>query len=178
MLSIFIPEIEFYDSKKQEFITAPSRTLQLEHSLVSISKWESKWNKAFLGNAKKSDDETYDYINCMIMNDTDSSVISRLTKSDIDNIIQYIQAPMTATVIKNDKSKPNREVVTSELIYYWMISFNVPFECQHWHLNRLLTLINVCNVKNAPTKKMSKNETLRSNAELNAARRKAMNTSG
>lgn len=178
MLSIYIPESEFYDNSISEFVTIPSRTLELEHSLVAISKWESKWNKAFLGPANKAETEILDYIRCMSKDNIDELTIRHLSNKDIISIQEYIKAPMTATTINNTSGKPSRDVVTSELIYYWMISFNIPFECQYWHLNRLLTLINVCNVKNAPSKKMSKKDTMRSNAELNAARKKALCTSG
>lgn len=180
MLQITIPSIELWDERKQEFTTTKEYVLQLEHSLVSISKWESKWNKVFLSKEEKTNEETIDYIKCMtITQNIPDEAYRCLTKNNIDQVIDYISAPMTATWFS--KTKPtgvNREQTTSELIYYWMISLNIPFECQKWHLNRLLTLIRVCNVKNTPPKKMSKRSIMQRNAALNAARRKQYNTTG
>ena len=180
MLQIVIPETEAYDEKNNLFINYPKATLQLEHSLVSISKWEAKWNKAFLGKQKKTDEEIVDYIRCMSLNKhIDPNVYSRLTVSNIDEINRYIDAPMTAVYFRDDKSNPmHGDTVTSELIYYWMISLNIPFECQKWHLNRLMALIRVCSMKNAPAKKMSKKEIMSRNRALNEARRKKLQTNG
>lgn len=180
MLQITIPAIEQWNEQKQEFIQTKEQTLQLEHSLVSLSKWESKWNKPFLSKSDKSYEETLDYIKCMTINQNiDQNVYNGLTNDHINKINKYIEAPMTATTFNDTKqSKSNREIVTSELIYYWMIALNIPFECQKWHLNRLLTLIRVCNVKNSPPKKMSKRATASHYAQLNAARRQQMNTRG
>lgn len=180
MLQLTIPATEQWDERKQEFIQTKEQTLQLEHSLVSLSKWESKWNKSFLSNHEKTYEETLDYIKCMtITQNVNPDVYSCLTSANIEQVNKYIQAPMTATVFREDKNgKNNREVVTAELIYYWMIALNIPFECQKWHLNRLLTLIRVCNIKNTPPKKRSRREIMSRNAALNAARRKQFNTSG
>ena len=180
MLTITIPATEMFNDKTQEFLVFKEQTLQLEHSLVSLSKWESKWCKAFLTKDQKSFEETIDYIKCMtITQNVDPNVYMRLTRSNIDEIYKYIEAPMTATTFYNDSQKGiNKETITSELIYYWMISLNIPMECQKWHLNRLLTLIRVCNIKNAPPKKMSKGDITRRNAALNAARRKQFGTRG
>lgn len=171
---------EDWDEEKEEFVEAAYQTLQLEHSLVSLSKWESKWNKAFLSKKDKTDEETLDYIKCMtITQNVKPEVYERLNDSHIKQIKDYIDAPMTATVISDDKtSKGGNEVVTSELIYYWMISLNIPVEFQKWHLNRLLTLIRVCNIKNSPPKKRSKSDIMRRNAALNAARKQQLNTRG
>ena len=180
MLSITTPLIELYDPVSETFTEYKPVNLELEHSLVAISKWESKWMKPFLSNDNKTDDQIYDYILCMITNrsDIDIQLIKSIPQKLIDNITSYIQSPMTATTINQGNSKSSREIITSELIYYWMISFNVPFECQYWHLNRLLMLINVCNIKNSPPKKASANEIMSRNRALNAARKKALNTSG
>jgi hypothetical protein len=180
MLHITVPAIEQWDELKQEFIHSKEQTLQLEHSLVSLSKWESKWCKAFLSKNAKTTEETIDYIKCMtVTQNVDPEVYNRLTQANINQINEYIGAPMTATYFSEDKNgKSNREVVTSELIYYWMIALNITFECQKWHLNRLLTLIRVCNIKNAPPKKMSKRDLMSRNARLNAARRQQLNTRG
>ena len=180
MLQITIPAVELWDERKQEFVTTKEQTLQLEHSLVSISKWESKWCKPFLSKQEKTFEETLDYIKCMtITPNVDPEVYNYLTNKNIEEINNYINAPMTATYFSDDKTvKPSREQITAELIYYWMIALNIPFECQNWHLNRLLTLIKVCNIKNQPPKKISKKEIMRRNAALNAARRKQLNTKG
>lgn len=180
MLTLTIPAKEFWDESKSEFVYTKEQTLHLEHSLVSLSKWESKWNKAFLSNRDKTDEEILDYIKCMTLTPNASPDIYRyLTRDNFVEINDYIAAPMTATVFSDEKtSKASREIVTAELIYYWMIALSIPFECQHWHLNRLLTLIKVCNIKNAPPKKRSKREIMSRNAALNAARRKQLNTSG
>ena len=180
MLQITIPAVEQWDERKQEFITTKEQTLQLEHSLVSLSKWESKWCKPFLTKQEKTFEETLDYIKCMtITQNVDPEVYNYLTNENIEAVNNYINAPMTATYFSDDKTaKPSREQITAELIYYWMIALNIPFECQKWHLNRLLTLIRVCNIKNQPPKKRSKREIMSRNAALNAARRKQLNTKG
>lgn len=180
MLRITIPAVEQWDEEKQEFISTKEQTLSLEHSLVSLSKWESKWCKAFLTKQEKTFEETLDYIKFMTLTqNVDPEVYKYLTNGNIDEINRYIEAPMTATYFSEDKNgKTSREQITAEIIYYWMISLNIPFECQKWHLNRLLTLIKVCNIKNTPPKKRSKKEIMSRNAALNAARRKQLNTKG
>ncbi len=178
MLTITIPEQELFNEATNEFVSIKSKTIQLEHSLVSISKWESKWNKPFLSKDEKTIEQTLDYIQCMtITQNIDPMVYRFLTDENIRDINDYIDAPMTATTF-SDKGSTSREIITSEVIYYWMISLNIPMECQKWHLNRLLTLIRVCNVKNAPAKKMSRKEIMNRNAALNAARRKKLNSKG
>ena len=175
MLQITIPPVEKWDESRMEFVQTKGQTLQLEHSLVSLSKWESKWKKIFLSNTEKTYEETLDYVKCMTLTqNVDPDVYDNLTKENIDAINTYIDDKMTATYFPNDhqSAKGSNELVSSELIYYWMITLNIPFECQKWHLNRLLTLIKVCNVKNQPPKKMSKRDLMRSNASINAARRK------
>lgn len=180
MLRIIIPAVEQWDEVKQEFVSTKEQTLSLEHSLVSLSKWESKWCKAFLTKDEKSFEETLDYIKFMTLTqNVNPEVYNYLTNENINEINEYIEAPMTATYFSDEKtSKTSREQVTAELIYYWMIALNIPFECQKWHLNRLLTLIKVCNIKNQPPKKRSKKDIMSRNAALNAARRKQLNTKG
>lgn len=179
MLQITIPDTELYDEAKNEFINVKGATLQLEHSLISISKWESKWEKPFLSDKEKSLDEVRDYICCMTINNVDHSVYSILRESDIRRITEYINAKRSATWFNEEhQQRGKREVVTSELIYYWMVAFNIPFECQKWHLNRLLTLIRICSIKSQPPKKRSRREVLSSNAALNAMRRKQYGTKG
>lgn len=181
MLRINIPLTpEGWDEEKQEFVESEEVALELEHSLVSLSKWESKWCKSFLSSNDKTTDETLDYIKCMTLTEgVDPAVYNLLTNENITQINEYIAAPMTATTFYDDKSKKGgRETITSELIYYWMIALNIPFECQYWHLNRLLTLVRVCNIKNAPPKKMGRREIMSRNAALNAQRRAQLNSKG
>lgn len=179
MLTIVVPGYELYDEENNEFIYQDDVKLQLEHSLVSISKWESKWCKPFLDKKSKTPDEIIDYVRCMtITKDVDDDVYERLTRNNVMDINEYLEAPMTATTFAKDNGSPNREIITSELIYYWMISYNIPINCQFWHINRLLTLIKVFNVKNSPPKKMSKQEIYARNRELNRQRRQQLNSNG
>lgn len=180
MLQLTIPAVEQWDEQKQEFVYSKGQTLQLEHSLVSLSKWESKWCKTFLSKQEKTFEETLDYIKSMtITQNVNPEVYQYLTNENIDQVNKYIETPMTATYFSEDKTgKSSGEQITAELIYYWMIALNIPFECQKWHLNRLLTLIKVCDIKNKSPKKMGKKELMRRNAALNAARRQQLNTKG
>jgi hypothetical protein len=179
MLNITIPAVELYDDVKEEFIIIKEQKLQLEHSLVSLSKWESKFKKPFLGKDKKSNDETIEYIKCMtITQNVNEDVYKYINSNIITEVSKYIEDNMTATTFNRDQKTINREIITAEIIYYWMIALNIPFECQKWHLNRLLTLVNVCNLKNTPPKKMSKRDIASRNAALNAARKKSLNSEG
>lgn len=187
MLEITVPArkpTELWDEERQEFVYVPGAkevTLCLEHSLISLAKWESKWCKPFLNPKQdKTDEETIDYIKCMTLTkNVDDEVYYRLSRENVKQINDYIQAPMTATYFSKDPAgKGGRETITNELIYYWMIALTIPVEFEKWHLNRLLTLIRVCNIKNQPSKKMSKREIMSRNAALNAARRQQMNTNG
>lgn len=180
------PDMELYDDVKEEFFTVPGRpatkeyTLQLEHSLVSLAKWESKWCKPFLSAKKLTEEETIDYIRCMTLTQNiPPDAYTNITDDNVREVSDYIDSPMTATTFSdNGKGKGSREIITAELIYYWMIALNIPPEYQKWHLNRLLTLIRVCNIKNTPPKKMSKRALMSRNASLNAARRQQLNTNG
>lgn len=179
MLTIVVPEREYFDDDKNEFVHTKEVTLQLEHSLVSLSKWEAKWNKPFLSTNDKTDEEILDYIRCMtVTQNVDKSVYYRLSKENIEKINNYINLPMTATTFSDKNTSRNKETITAEIVYYWMIALNIPFECQKWHLNRLLTLVKVCSIKNTPPKKMSRNEIFNRNRALNASRRKALGTKG
>ena len=179
MLEIIIPGLELYNEETNEFTCYDDVKLELEHSLVSISKWESKWCKPFLDGKDKTLVEIVDYVRCMTISDNvESDVYDRLTEENLVVINEYIGRPMTATTFNNERKSTGREIITSEIIYYWMVSFNIPFECQYWHLNRLLTLIKVCNVKNNPPKKMSQKEILARNKALNDARKRELGTRG
>jgi hypothetical protein len=178
MLKIKVCE-ESWDSTLQEFVYTKEQILELEHSLVALSKWESKWCKAFLTKREKSDEEILDYIKFMTLTENvDPDVYNHLSRENVEEIRTYIESPMTATHISGQGGKSSKETVTSELIYYWMITLNVPFECENWHLNRLLTLIKVCNAKNQPPKKTNGKALASKYAALNAARRKQLNSTG
>jgi hypothetical protein len=181
MLQIIVPGGEYFDEDKQEFFQKSEQKLNLEHSLVSISKWESKWHKPFLSDRyPKTDTEVIDYIRCMTTTqNVDPLVYTRLSNNNLEAINSYINDKMTATwfnEIGNHKS--SSEVLTNELIYYYMFTFGIPIECQKWHLNRLLTLIRIFVEKNKPPRKMSKNEAIRKQRELNAKRRQAWKSNG
>lgn len=178
MLELEVPGREFFDEKKNEFIYSKPTKLSLEHSLISLSKWEAQWKKPFLS-SDKTIPEIVDYIRCMtVTQNVQPEVYNCLSKENVNDVIQYIEDPMTATRIDRKKTTKKNEIVTAELIYYWMVALNIPFECQKWHLNKLLTLIEIASIKNQPSKKMSKNEILRQNRELNAARRAKYKTRG
>lgn len=193
MLKINIKHSEVWDETNEKFIEIKPITLCLEHSLVSLSKWESKYKKPFLS-SEKTDDEIKDYIKMMtITQNVDDIVYTVLKTEDYKAINAYISDPMTATWFSDNRKNPNdtstnqqprrnTEKVTNELIYYWMISFNIPFECQKWHLNRLLTLIRICQVKdtqqNGKNGKMSRRDILSQNRALNAARRQRLGSKG
>ena len=180
MLTITIPKRELYDRKKREFIQVKEQTLQLEHSLVSLSKWESKWCKPYFSKEQKTYAETIDYIKCMtITQNVNPDVYFAITKENIDDINRYIDSPMTATTVSGgSKGKLNGQRITSELIYYWMVTLNIWKECEKWHLNRLIALIKVCNAMNQPSKKTNPHQTAKDYAALNAMRRKKLNTKG
>lgn len=182
MLKIVLPAGEYFDPVNECFIETKEVTLQLEHSLISISKWESKWCIPFFSKESRTNDQTLDYIKCMIVtpqNITSEQLLS-LTNDQINEVVKYINAPMSASTVKhiNKNGNVRGETVTSELIYYWMIAQGIPMECEKWHLNRLIMLIDICSVKNAPGKKMSKRAVMEQNAALNAARRAKYNSRG
>lgn len=180
MLQITIPGTELWNSEKNEFITSKAQTIQLEHSLVALSKWEAKWCKPFLTKKEHTYEETIDYIRCMtITQNVDFNSYYSLSEEDVKRITDYINAPMTASFFIEDKNLPtSNEQTTSELIYYWMVALQIPFECQKWHLNRLFTLIKIVNHKNKPPKKMSQREIMQRNSALNAQRRAQLNSKG
>lgn len=180
MLTITIPDTELFNEMNQEFETEPGAVVELEHSLVSLSKWESKWEKPFLGPETKSTDEALGYVEAMVLTpNLPARILENLQSDHLETINDYINQKMTASWFKEDPNKrPGREVITAEIIYYWMISLQIPFECQTWHLNRLLTLIRVCQQKNAPQKKMGRAEMIQERRRLNEERRAQYGTRG
>ncbi len=183
MLQITVQPQEFYNEKTEEFYSIDKpQTLTLEHSLLSVAKWEARWKKPFLDNKPKTDVEMRDYIRCMTLTQNVNPIVyNGITAKQVKEIEDYMNDPMTAATFtdhRRSQSRPNGQFVTSELIYYWMTVQNIPFECQKWHLNRLMTLIRVCSEENAPKQKMSKKDAAARNRSLNAARRKKYHTKG
>lgn len=183
MLTITVPENELFNEETQEFVLIKSTILKLEHSLVSISKWESKWNKPFLKkDENRTPEQIIDYIKCMTINPVEDAVYLGLTTENLQDINRYIDSPMSATWFNDQATtRPSREIITSELIYYWMIFYNIPSEYQKWHINRLLTLIRICSIKSNQSNKgnkMSKSAIINANQSLNAQRRAVLNSKG
>lgn len=181
MLKLVIQERELYDEQTGMFLNVKPTTLKLEHSLISISDWESKWHKPFLNDKQKTEEEFLDYVRCMtITQNVDPNVYLCLSVVDKMEIQKYMDDSMTATWFNEKENSPKRKqkVVTSELIYYWMISLGIPVQFEKWHINRLLTLIRVCNIENSPKKKMKPSDVAKQNSEINRARRKSRNSKG
>ena len=186
MFQLIVPANESYDEANNTFIEFKGQKIQVEHSLVSISKWEAIWLKPFLGKEPQTKDETIDYIRCMtITQNVKPDVYINITEENIKEIGAYIKHPMSATWFNKDiesgtgaGTSSSKETITSELIYYWMITYVIPIECQKWHLNRLLTLIRVCDKKNSKPKKKSTSEIMSRNRALNAERRAKSNSKG
>lgn len=177
-LTILGPEV--FNDETQEFTTQGDVTIVLEHSLVSLAKWEAIWEKPFLDDSDKTPEETLSYVQQMCLGDFPEEILQNFSEDNVLSINKYLDAKMTATWFNDTKVTPKRgsEAVTAEIIYYWMISLNIPLECETWHLNRLFTLIKVCNQKNAPPKKMTPNEIAARNRALNEKRRAQMKTNG
>lgn len=182
MLNITVPEANLYDEESSTFFTAPGATLMLEHSLVSLSKWEAIHEKPFLDGKVKTSEETQSYVHCMNLAPVSSmDVYKRLSDEDLSAIAGYIDSKQTATWFKEDpNARASSEIITAEIIYYWMIAHSIPNEYQYWHLNKLTTLIKVCNEKNKPAKrsKMPSREQNQSRAMLNKQRQTQLGHSG
>lgn len=183
MLRLFLPEFEATVEKgdEVEFVTIPAIELDFEYSLYTISLWESKWKKPFLSGFKEMGlKEKLSLFKEMCMTpDVPNNVWLRLTADHFQQIQDYITDPMSATTVHAPSQNPGRpEIVTTEVIYFWMISLGIPFECEHWHLNRLLKLIQVVSIKSSPGKKMSKREVAQQYRDLNEMRKAKYNTRG
>lgn len=180
MLEIVVRLVEGLDQETQEFVTAVGFTLQLEHSLASLSKWESFFEKPFMSSTEKTTEETLGYIRFMTLTpNVPPEVYDKLTSQNIDAINNYINAKMTATWFGDrGSSGPSREVITAEIIYHMMVAHHIWMECENWHFNRLLALIEVCNRKNAPAKRLSPREAAAQRRALNDQRRNQYGTRG
>lgn len=179
MLTITVLGAEYFNESTQEFGTKDDTVLHLEHSLVSLSKWESIWEVPFLGKGTRTPEQLLSYVECMCLHAVSSpEVFLRLSSDNLETINAYLESKQSATTIAESKSGTSREIITSEVIYHWMVSYNIPFECQHWNLNRLFNLIRIAGIKNAKPKKMSPSEMAARNRQLNAERRQQMGTSG
>jgi len=180
MLAITVGGSDVFDESIDKFGTQGGVELQLEHSLVSLSKWESEFEKPFLGKESKTTEEVLSYVRCMLLTpNPPEDFLQKLSKENLEVINAYIERKMTATWFSEQPGAPgSREVITAELIYYWMTVFSIPFECETWHLNRLFTLIRICNVKQSKPKKMSRAEIAARNRELNARRKAQLGTQG
>ncbi len=180
MLTIVIPAMECWNEATEEFVRSDEVILTLEHSLFSLSEWESKYKKPFLDSSKTSL-EMFDYIRMMTVKPEQKPYLdtyARISSEQLQAISEYMEDTHTATWFREENRSSKKEVVTAEVIYYWMFSNQIPIECQYWHLNKLITLIRVFSAKNKPAKKMSKNDIYRQNSALNAARRKKLNSRG
>ena len=180
MLKLLVIGTEYFDEETETFESVGDFELELEHSLLSLSKWEAKFQKPFLNNNSKTSAEILFYVEAMILTpDYPDDVITRFDQKNLDKIHEYIESKESATTFGTMPERRGRgEIITAELIYYWMVAFNIPFECEHWHLNRLFALIRICNIKNAKPQKMPRHEIAARNRELNAKRRAELNTNG
>jgi len=180
MLTITVGGTESFDETTDSFVLVGGTEIQLEHSLVSLSKWESIFEKPFLGDDQKSGEEVLTYIKCMCLDDNLApEVFQQLTEANFKAVNDYLNAKQTATWFADAPGAPrSREIITSELIYYWMTAFNIPWEAQEWHLNRLFTLIRICNTKQSKPKKMSRAEEAQRRRDLNEQRKKQLGTTG
>lgn len=180
MLTITIEGDEVFNQETETFSTFDDVVVELEHSLISLSKWESKYQKPFLTKDQKTPREIFEYMKCMLISpNVDPDVLYNCSQDNINQIQEYIDSTQSATTfgLLPDRRGPG-EIITAELVYYWLVAFTIPFECQYWHLNRLFALIRICNIKNSPQTQMSTNEIAQRNRDLNAQRRKELGTTG
>ena len=180
MLEIKTPSCEFFDEDKGEFITIHEQTLKMEHSLISISKWESKWCTPFFSREPKTTEQLFDYFRCMTITQVNPLTYLCLDDNNIKQIDEYINSKQSAVIFYNmdNGGGAPKEKITSELIYYWMVALNIPLECEKWNINRLFNLIRICNIKSQPPKKLSEEEVAERNRRLNEERKKRFNSKG
>lgn len=180
MLELVVPGVEFYDERTNTFLLTDDTTIVMEHSLLSISKWESKYHRSFMNDGPKNEEEIAYYFRCMTINKNVDPCIFSAIRGDLrQQVFEYMNDKMTATTFSDrDDKKRNREIITSEVIYSWMVSLNIPFECEKWHINRLMVLVKKCSLDNAGDNKMSRKDILTQNRILNEARRKSLGTKG
>lgn len=180
MLRLLVLGDECYNEEKNEFFTEGDFVLELEHSLISISKWESRFNKPFLGSKDKTIEETYGYIEAMVISENPpENFVKKLSDDNIKKVNEYIDSNQSGTTFFDESIKKGREeIISAELIYYWLVAYQIPFEVQHWHLSRLFALIRICGIKNSKPKKMSRREADAQRRSLNQQRRAALNTTG
>ena len=172
-ITISIPETRLWDPVKEEFVYVKEQKLLMEHSLLSVAKWEAEFKKPYLN------PETLGYLSCMTLTkNVDPNVYFAIPVNELVRIEKYISDPMTATTINNRDKKPNREIITAEILYWQMAQLNIDLEWEKRHFNRLLTLIQVCAIKSQPPKKMKPGDIARQNKSLNAARRAKYHTRG
>lgn len=178
MLELRTQDQEFYDDE-HGFIEIPGGSYVLEHSLISVSKWESKWHIPFLSTEEKTDEQVRDYIRCMFVKPPKhKDAYLYFSLETIREIAEYINEPMTATTFSELSKRGGFQIITNEVIYYWMVACNIPFECDKWHLNRLLTLIKVVSLEMNPKKQMDTRDILEQNRRINEMRKKKYNTNG
>ena len=180
MLTIYVGATEHFDEKTREFSYVGGTPIQLEYSLAILSKWESKFNKPFLGPQKKTREETISFIQEMIITpEISPDIINEFTLQNFKDVNAYMESKQTATWFSDTpEPKTSREVITAELIYYWLVTFNIPWEAQHWHLNKLFTLIKVFNAKSEKPKKMTPGQAAARRRELNEQRKQQYKTAG
>lgn len=178
MLELRLADKTLYDERSETFVEIPGCSAKFEHSLVSVSKWESRWEKPFLASDEKTPDELMDYIHCMLLNDAPTAALQSMWPSELEAINRYIAKASTATTVASVPSGGSRSIVTSEVIYGWMVAYRIPWEAQHWHLNRLLTLIRVCDAQQNPKKKVRRFDTYEDRMALNLKRQKELGTKG
>lgn len=180
MLTIIVTGDELFDEETETFATVGDIKVELEHSLISLSKWESEFEKPFLGPGQKSSEEVLGYIRAMILTpNLPPDILQRMTHFNLAQINKYIDSKQSATTFPDlPKTKGRREIITAELIYFWMVSYSIPFECENWHLNRLFSLLRVCDIKNSKKKKIPRNQLAAQRRELNAQRRAQLGTTG
>ena len=176
---ITIPEAELFNEATGEFTYVKGQTITLEHSLVSISKWEAKWKKSYISVGPETPEEFLDYLRCMtITQNVDPNLYLTLPPLTLKEIQEYMEDPACATTFSNAGGPKNKEIITAEIIYFWMSEHNISMECQKWHINRLLALIQVCAIKRGDQKKMSRSAIMNQNRSLNEQRKKALKTKG